>query len=119
MLDALHPGRIDLGLGRTLGFTAPVRRALRHDRDRPDTFTTDIEEIRGYLDRAAAITARPAPERQIPMFVLATGRGLEVAARLGLPVVVGGPILDRPDLADALAAYRKEFRPSPRAPEPR
>lgn len=53
------------------------------------------------------------------MFVLATGRGLEVAARLGLPVVVGGPILDRPDLGDALAAYRKQFRPSPRAPEPR
>ncbi|MFD7025606.1 MsnO8 family LLM class oxidoreductase [Promicromonospora sukumoe] len=118
VLDALYPDRVDLGVGRTLGFTAPVRRALRHDSDSPDTFVEDVEELRSYLDGAAAVTARPVAERTVPVFVLATGRGLAVAARLGLPVVVGGPLLDRPELADALAAYRKEFRPSPRAPEP-
>ncbi|TQL67896.1 luciferase family oxidoreductase group 1 [Nocardioides albertanoniae] len=118
MLDALYPGRIDLGLGRSLGFTAPVRRALRHERDEPDTFADDIGELRDYLDGTGAVTARPATERQIPIFVLATGRGLALAAQLGLPVVVGGPMLDSPSLGELLEAYRNDFRPSARAPEP-
>jgi luciferase family oxidoreductase group 1 len=118
MLDALYPDRVDLGVGRTLGFTAPVRRALRHGLDAPDTFAEDIEELRDHLDGAAAITARPVAARTIPVFVLATGRGLAVAARLGLPVVIGGPVLSSPALADALAAYRDDFQPSPRSPEP-
>ncbi|MFJ3404768.1 MsnO8 family LLM class oxidoreductase [Promicromonospora sp. NPDC090134] len=118
MLDALYPDRVDLGVGRTLGFTAPVRRALRHGSDAPDTFPEDIEELRDHLDGTAAITARPAAARIVPVYVLATGRGLAVAAGLGLPVVIGGPVLDSPALPEALAAYRREFRPSPRAPEP-
>ncbi|MER7559705.1 LLM class flavin-dependent oxidoreductase [Nocardioides sp. NPDC126508] len=118
MLDALYPGRIDLGLGRTLGFTAPVRRALRQDLDDPDTFAEDIEELRDYLDRTAAVTARPAAAHQIPLFVLATGKGVPLAAGLGLPVVVGGPVLDSPRLDELLGAYRKDFRPSDRAAEP-
>ena len=52
------------------------------------------------------------------MHVLATGRGLEVAARLGLPVVVGGPVLESAELADALTRYRRGFRPH-RGSEPR
>jgi len=111
VLDALHPGRVDLGLGRSLGFTPPVRRALRRDVDDPDTFEADLVELRGYLDGTAEVTARPATGRPVPMHLLATGRGLEVAARLGLPVVVGGPILDSDELADALGAYRRSFRP--------
>jgi luciferase family oxidoreductase group 1 len=118
MLDALYPDRVDLGVGRTLGFTAPVRRALRHGLDAPDTFTEDIEELRDHLDGAAAVTARPVAERTTPIFVLATGKGLAVAARLGLPVVIGGPVLGSHSLPDALAAYRDEFRASPRAAEP-
>ena len=118
MLEALYPGRIDLGLGRTLGFTAPVRRALRHDLDAPDTFADDIDELRGYLDGMGAVTARPVTADQVPIFVLATGRGVALAARLGLPVVVGGPVLDSPSLLELLSAYRKDFQPSSRAPEP-
>jgi alkanesulfonate monooxygenase SsuD/methylene tetrahydromethanopterin reductase-like flavin-dependent oxidoreductase (luciferase family) len=45
------------------------------------------------------------------MFVLATGRGVDIAARLGLPVVVGGPLLDTEDLTTTLARYRRDFRP--------
>jgi luciferase family oxidoreductase group 1 len=118
MLDALYPGRLDLGVGRTLGFTAPVRRALRQDLDDPDTFAEDIEEVRGYLDRTAAVTARPAAAHQIPIFVLATGRGLALAAQLGLPVVVGGPVLYSPRLGELLGAYRNDFRPSAQASAP-
>ena len=118
VLDALHPGRVDLGLGRSLGFTPPVRRALRRDHEDGDTFEDDLEELRGYLEGTAEVTARPATGRPVPMHVLATGRGLEVAARLGLPVVVGGPVLESAELADALTRYRRGFRPH-RGSEPR
>ncbi|WP_338037626.1 MsnO8 family LLM class oxidoreductase [Nocardioides zeae] len=134
MLDALHPGRIDLGVGRSLGFTAPVRRALRHDpvpgsgsgsgsdvdavfAAGADAFAADVEELRAHLDGTSEVTVRPATGRTIPLHVLATGRGLLLAARLGLPVVVGGPVLASADVGDALAAYRSQFRPHPGGPE--
>lgn len=111
VLDALHPGRVDLGLGRSLGFTPPVRRALRRDHDDGDTFEDDLVALRAHLEGTAEVTARPATGRPVPMHLLATGRGLEVAARLGLPVVVGGPILESDELPDALARYRRSFVP--------
>lgn len=118
MLEALFPGRIDLGLGRSPAFTAPVRRAMRQDEAAPDRFPDDLAELRDYLDGTGPVTAHPVSDRMIPMFVLATGQGLTVAARLGLPAVLGGPLLDSPDLEAALAGYRREFRPSPRAERP-
>ncbi|WP_139347646.1 LLM class flavin-dependent oxidoreductase [Nocardia donostiensis] len=111
MLEALYPGRVDLGLGRSLAFTAPVRQALRQDSDAPERFEADIAELRDYLDRTAPVTARPVTETTIPLFVLATGQALAVAARLGLPVVLGGPVLDSPQLDEVLANYRRNFRP--------
>ena len=118
MLDAMAPGRIDLGVGRSLGFTAPVREALRHDVDAPDTFEADLTELRALLDGTAAVTAHPVPSSAIPVHLLATGAGVPIAARLGLPLVVGGPILWSDDGTEALAAYRRGFRPSALAPEP-
>lgn len=111
MLAGLFPGRVDVGLGRSLGFTAPVRRALRRPDDEPDSFADDIAEVRSYLERTAPVTARPVADVPLPLFVLATGRGIDVAARLGLPVVLGGPVLARPELGDLVAAYRRDFRP--------
>lgn len=111
VLDALHPGRVDLGLGRSLGFTPPVRRALRRDHEDGDGFEDDLIELRGYLEGTAEVTARPAVGSPVPMHLLATGRGLEVAARLGLPVVVGGPVLGSDELAGALTHYRRSFVP--------
>jgi len=119
MLDALHPGRVDLGIGRSLGFTAPVREALRHALDAADTFEDDLVELRDLLDGAAAVTAHPVATSPVPISLLATGRGLEIAARLGLPVVVGGPLLFKDAGTDALATYRRDFRPSKHAADPR
>lgn len=109
MLAALFPGRVDLGLGRSLGFTAPVRRALRQEAG-TDTFADDISETLAYLRGTADITAHPTAREPIPVFVLATGAGIGVAAALGLPVVIGGPILASPELEDLLASYRTQFR---------
>jgi luciferase family oxidoreductase group 1 len=111
VLDALYPDRVDLGLGRSVGFTEPVRRALRRDVEAVESFEADLTELRGYLDGTAEITARPAADRPLPMHLLATGRGIEVAARLGLPVVVGGPVLDADELPDLLGRYRRDFSP--------
>jgi len=119
-VSALAPGRVDLGLGRSPGFTAPVRRALREtERD----FAADLAELRAFLTGTAEITLHPQPAGPVPMHVLATGSGLAVAAALGLPVIVGGPLLGvagdpEPGLT-ALAGYRRDFRPSAQTPEPR
>jgi luciferase family oxidoreductase group 1 len=118
-LSAFAPGRVDLGLGRSPGFTPPVRRALRQtERD----FAADLAELRAHLGGTAEVTAHPRPAAPVPMYVLATGAGLEVAATLGLPVIVGGPLLgvggDPEPGREALARYRRAYRPSAQAPEP-
>ena len=109
MLAALHPDRIDLGVGRSLGFTAPVRDALGVHDYGPEHFARDLEELTALLAGTAAVTAMPKGVPAPPLLVLATGSGLAVAARLGLPVVVGGPLL-RGDLVP-LDDYRAGFRP--------
>ncbi|HIY23232.1 MAG TPA: MsnO8 family LLM class oxidoreductase [Candidatus Brachybacterium merdigallinarum] len=111
MLEALAPGRIDLGLGRTLGFTGPVREALGRTEASPEAFAAEVSELRDHLEGTAAVTARPRAETPPSLFVLATGSGMRTAAHLGLPVVVGGPVLDSEELPELLASYRREFRP--------
>lgn len=111
LLEALYPGRIDLGLGRSLGFTPPVRRALRRDDQDPGSFDDDLRELRGFLAGTNDVTARPAVRGRVPMYVLATGQGVEVAARQGLPVVIGGPDLLSAQMAHTLSDYRRAFRP--------
>lgn len=118
MLEALHPGRVDAGIGRSLGFTPAVRAALRHDLDSADTFEDDLVELVDLLDGSGPVTAHPVAPTQVPVSLLATGQGLAIAARHGLPVVVGGPILARDSITDALDAYRRDFRPSKQAADP-
>jgi luciferase family oxidoreductase group 1 len=112
-LEALHPGRVDLGLGRSVGFTPAVRAALREDKQAADRFEDDLAELEALLHGTAPVTARPRDRGATPMFVLATGSGVDIAARRGLPVVLGGPVLVRkPEAAQAsLDRYRSLFRP--------
>ncbi|WP_349828605.1 MsnO8 family LLM class oxidoreductase [Brevibacterium litoralis] len=121
MLASLHPGRIDLGLGRSLGFTRPVRRALRQETAKEDAFTADVAEVRALLAGTGEVTARPAvPAAHLPaVHLLATGRGVALAASLGLPLVVGGPVLQKSGIAEVLAAYRRDFTPAADGDAPR
>lgn len=120
-LQAIFPGRIDLGIGRSVGFTSTVRRALRQDKDAGDHFEEDLAELLSYLSGSAAMIARPFDGGATPPFVLATGKGADIAAAAGLAVVVGGPTFTGPgtELASAvLDRYRKNFRPSMYYAEP-
>ncbi|MFJ6003097.1 MsnO8 family LLM class oxidoreductase [Arthrobacter sp. NPDC092385] len=111
-LAALFDGRFDLGLGRSLGFTQAVRSALRTGKEEADRFGEDIAELLAFLGGTAPITARPQDAGRTPVFVLATGHGVDIAAQAGLAVVLGGPALFR-DRNPALERYRSSFRPSP------
>ncbi|RKS06802.1 luciferase family oxidoreductase group 1 [Nocardiopsis sp. Huas11] len=114
LLEALYPGRIDLGLGGSLGFTAPIRRALGRTALHGDDYPIEVERVREYLEGRAEITARPDVGPP-PVFLLAVRGGLALAAELGLPAVVGGPtVRDEP----RLAAYFRDFRPNATASEP-
>ncbi|MEW1632557.1 MsnO8 family LLM class oxidoreductase [Streptomyces sp. NPDC093801] len=121
VLEALFPGRIDMGLGRSVGFTGGIRRALGRDTGDADRFEEQLTELLGWIDGTQRahpeVHARPAEGLRIPPFVLATGAGAPIAARAGLPVVVGD-LRARARVAEAVAAYRREFRPSAWGAEP-
>lgn len=115
-LVALHGERFDLGLGRSLGFTAAVREALGAFEADPARFVADVEAVVAYLSGATAVTMRPAGAGAVPVFILGTGSGLAAAARLGLLAVVGGPLLQAP--REAFDEYRRTFRPGGQRHEP-
>lgn len=118
-LAALFPGRVDLGIGRSLGFTSTVRRALRVEHYDLDRFVADLDELASYLDGSAPVLASPGTGAALNLFVLASGGSVDVAARLGLPVVFGGPKLrDDAQGSEMVDRYRTEFRPSAFASEP-
>ncbi|MGY1897563.1 LLM class flavin-dependent oxidoreductase [Nocardia gipuzkoensis] len=112
VLESLYPGRIDMGLGRSVGFTDGVRRALGHDKRAAEDFDAQLTELLAYFTEGRqGVHAWPAEGLRIPAFLLATGSGAERAARFGLPLViaaVGGE--DR--MVEAIERYRAQFRPS-------
>lgn len=118
MLGALHGERVDLGVGRSLGFTRPVREALGAGREdaEPEVFRADVRALLDFLRGEGPVTVRPSGVPAPPVFVLGTGSGLAAAAELGLPVVVGGPALRAG--RGAFDAYREDFCPSGQGDEP-
>ncbi|NEA15301.1 MsnO8 family LLM class oxidoreductase [Streptomyces halstedii] len=121
VLAALFPGRVDMGLGRSVGFTEGVRRALGRDKRDAEDFAGQLGELLGWIDGTQRahpqVHARPAEGLDIPPYVLATGEGAAIAAAAGLPVVVGD-LRDRDRLKRAVTVYRDGFVPSRWAPEP-
>ncbi|WP_245574030.1 MsnO8 family LLM class oxidoreductase [Amycolatopsis nigrescens] len=121
VLDSLFPGRIDMGLGRSVGFTDGIRGALGRDKDVAEHFGEQVRELLGYFSGTQqehpGVHAYPAEGLRVPAFLLATGAGADLAAELGLPLVIGafrgeGPMLD------AIARYRDNYRPSGWSPAP-
>ncbi|RKT56496.1 LLM class flavin-dependent oxidoreductase [Saccharothrix australiensis] len=117
VLESLFPGRIDMGLGRSVGFTEPVRRALGHDKRDADEFGARLAELLSYFTGDAAVSGYPARGLRVPAFVLATGAGAEVAAAHGLPLVIAA-VRGEEAMVRAVDGYRARFRPSAWADEP-
>jgi luciferase family oxidoreductase group 1 len=114
-LDALFPGRVDLGLGRAPGAAAIVAQALRKNlHQAAEYFPQDVVELRALLtgDVELPIVATPGLGAQVELWMLGSSLfGAQLAARLGLPYAFASHFA--PDHLDAaLAAYRSQFRPS-------
>ncbi|OIJ63198.1 LLM class flavin-dependent oxidoreductase [Streptomyces mangrovisoli] len=119
VLESLFPGRIDMGLGRSVGFTDGVRRALGRDKDDAGDFAAQLDELLGWFRGTdpTGVRARPAEGLAVPPFVLAMGEGAAIAARAGLPMVIGD-LRDRDRMLRGIERYRSLFRPSPWAARP-
>ncbi|MGW1159735.1 LLM class flavin-dependent oxidoreductase [Streptomyces sp. NPDC002513] len=119
VLESLFPGRIDMGLGRSVGFTDGVRRALGRDKDDAHDFAAQIAELLDWFRGTSptGVHARPAEGLTVPPFVLAQGDGAAIAARAGLPLAIGD-LRDREKMLRGIERYRETFRPSGWAREP-
>ncbi|PJN11334.1 LLM class flavin-dependent oxidoreductase [Streptomyces sp. CB01635] len=119
VLESLFPGRIDMGLGRSVGFTGGVRKALGRDKDDADDFAAQLAELLDFFrgTSTTGVRARPSDGLTVPPFVLAMGEGATIAAEAGLPMVVGD-LRNREKMLRAIDRYRASFRPSAWAGEP-
>ena len=120
-LATIHPGRIDLGLGRAPGGDGAVARALRRGLG-PDRFPEDVVELMGYLgdpDPSAPVAAHPGQGTHVPVWILGSSLyGAQLAAHLGLPYAFASHFA--PDALEAAAAiYRERFQPSAALDRPR
>ncbi len=114
-LETLHPGRIDLGLGRAPGSDQNTMRALRRNHAAADTFPQDVLELQGYLTgptRIQGVEATPGKGTNVPLYILGSSLfGARLAAQLGLPYGFASHFAPAA-LQDAVAIYRREFQPS-------
>jgi luciferase family oxidoreductase group 1 len=114
-LDALFPGRIDLGLGRAPGAGPELQRALRKNlHQAAEHFPQDVVELRALLtgDIDLPIRATPGFGAKVELWMLGSSLfGAQLAARLGLPYAFAAHFA--PDHLDAaLELYRRDFQPS-------
>ena len=120
-LASLHPGRIDLGLGRAPGTDQATARALRRYFDNADQFPRDVAELLHYFEPAQsgqAVQAVPGAGVEVPVWLLGSSLfSARLSAAMGLPFAFASHFA--PDAMDeALALYRRDFRPSARLREP-
>jgi luciferase family oxidoreductase group 1 len=120
-LASLHPGRIDLGLGRAPGTDQRTFRALRRDPRAADRFPDDVLELQGYLrgdSLVPGVDATPGKGTDVPLYILGSSLfGAQLAAALGLPYAFASHFAPQA-LEQAVATYRDRFQPSAQLAEP-
>ncbi len=121
-LAALHPGRVDLGLGRAPG-TDPIaahamRRNLASDEDQ---FPQDVVELLSYFRPATPsqpLQAVPGAGEEVEVWILGSSTfGAQLAAALGLPYACASHFAPS-QMREAMSIYRERFRPSERLSAP-
>lgn len=120
-LATLHPGRIDLGLGRAPGSDQNTMRAMRRSPQSADTFPDDVLELDGYLSgqtRIPGVHATPGRGTNVPLYILGSSLfGAQLAAMLGLPYAFASHFAPA-ELLEAVERYRDGFQPSEQLEEP-
>lgn len=114
-LATLHPGRIDLGLGRAPGTDQVTMRAMRVDPMASERFPQDVLELDAYLrgeTRVSGVEAVPISETDVPLYILGSSLfGAQLAAKLGLPYGFASHFAPA-HLLEAVAVYRRDFERS-------
>ena len=121
-LDALYPGRVDLGLGRAPGTDQTTARAMRRDlMAAADSFPEDVQELQMYLGKPQSgqrVQAFPGQNSEVQPWVLGSSLyGAQLAAYLGLPYSFASHFAPNM-LHDALRVYRQQFKPSEQCKKP-
>jgi luciferase family oxidoreductase group 1 len=121
-LAALHPGRVELGLGRAPGSDQITARAVRRALlGGEETFPQEVVELMGYFQPAEpgqAVVAVPGAGLEVPIWILGSSLyGAQVAAYLGLPFAFASHFAPAM-MMDAMKIYRERFRPSAQLSSP-
>jgi luciferase family oxidoreductase group 1 len=120
-LEALYPGRIDLGLGRAPGTDQMTLRALRVHPEEAERFPQDVIELQlwlGPVKEGQRIEAVPGSNANVPIWILGSSLfGAQLAAELALPFGFASHFAPQM-LDEALAIYRHRFKPNERMARP-
>ena len=127
VLEALAPGRIDLGVGRAPGSDGRTAQLLNPDRNASDRFPQQVQELQAWVTGqdlppghpGHGIEACPSGPGAPTLWMLGSSDyGAQLAAYLGLPYAFAYFITEGQGVADALALYRDSYRPSELHPKP-
>ncbi|WP_449277943.1 LLM class flavin-dependent oxidoreductase [Leucobacter sp. GX24907] len=120
-LAELHPGRIDLGLGRAPGTDGATFRALRRTHADAENFPNDVLELQQYLGDdipRTRVNAYPGRGTRVPITILGSSLfGANLAAQFGLPYSFASHFAPQA-LTAAVRHYRDNYVPSEQHPEP-
>jgi luciferase family oxidoreductase group 1 len=121
-LAALHPGRVELGLGRAPGSDQVTARAVRRALlGGAENFPQEVVELMSYFEPAEpgqAVQAVPGAGLKVPVWILGSSLyGAQVAAYLGLPFAFASHFAPAM-MTQAITVYRERFRPSPQLATP-
>ena len=122
-LSALHPGRVDLGLGRAPGTDQAAMQAMRRNLYADESgFPRDVVELMAYFRPAVpgqAVQAVPGAGQAVEVWILGSSTfGAQLAALLGLPYAFASHFAPA-EMMEAVALYRERFQPSDRLAAPR
>lgn len=128
VLEAIAPGRIDLGVGRAPGSDRLTAHALNPNANAADEFPRQVQELQHWVEGLALpeghpyqrIAAHPTGATSPEIWILGSSDyGAQLAAYLGLPYAFAFFFSDGAGVDEALGLYRRTYRPSVRYPEPR
>jgi luciferase family oxidoreductase group 1 len=126
VLEAIAPGRIDLGVGRAPGSDGLTARALNPHSNAAEDFPRQVQELQYWVSGIPlppghphrSIMALPTGSTSPQIWILgSSGYGAQLAAHLGLPYAYAYFFSDGVGADEALALYRRNYRPSERYPK--